>query len=101
MDYVCMLSLTEDVFNSVNDVTRFCSPDNLTCTLSRLAKVESLGEKCHIKENIIQSKLKKGFLFAFQRTFPTGTSYINGSPHNKNLFFQDLLPHDSSDPRTK
>jgi hypothetical protein len=98
---MCMLSLTEDIFNSVNDVTRIYSPDNPTCTLSLLAKVESLGKKCHIKENVIYSKVKKGFLFAFQRIFPTGTIDINGNPHNKSLFFQDLLPHDPSDPRIK
>jgi hypothetical protein len=101
MDYECMLSLTEDIFNSVNYVARLYSPDSPTCTLSRLAKVERLGKECHIKENVIQSKLRKDFLFAFRRTFPTGTIYINGSPHNKSLFFQDLLTHDSSDPPIK
>jgi len=44
MDYVCILSLTDDIFYSVNDVTRLYSPDSLTCTLSLLVKVESLGK---------------------------------------------------------
>ena len=44
MDYVCMLSLTDDTFKTVNDVTRLYSPDSPTCTMSLLAKVESLGK---------------------------------------------------------
>jgi len=48
-----MLSLTEGIFNSVNDVTRLYSPESPTCTLSLLAKLERFGEKRHIKENVI------------------------------------------------